>query len=226
MKIPFILGDKSYEIKAYNTSKEKEILLMHSFGVYDLRKILDALEFNGVDDLSEDEMKVLLYRHREISIGDEIDIKFKCDECGQGNDGKICTDNLVKKSERNDPDIKKIMRPFREEYMQDYVNVDIDELDIIEYEKLKERIIANQDVISFIKTADCMKCGATKTFDIGNPKYIVEIMSEDSLMTLYKAYNFLNFFGDYTKTDIDNMYPFERNIFIGLLKKTKEDMNK
>ena len=226
MKIPFILGNKEYELKAYNTSKEKEILLMHSFGVYDLRKILEALEFEKFDDLSEDEMKVILYRYREISIGDEIDIRFKCDECGQVNDSKICTDNLVKKSERNDPEIKKILKPFKEDHMQDYVDIDVDELDIVEYEELKRKIIANQDVISFIKTANCMKCGAKKSFDIGNPKYIVEIMSEDSLMSLYKAYNFLNFFGDYTKTDIDNMYPFERNIFIGLLKKTKEDMNK
>ena len=50
-------------------------------------------------------------------------------------------------------------------------------------------------------------------------------MSEDSLMTLYKSYNHLVFFGHYSKQDIDDMLPFERVIFIGLLNKTKEDLS-
>ena len=54
--------------------------------------------------------------------------------------------------------------------------------------------------------------------------YIIEIMSDDTLMSLYKSYNFLIYFGHHTKEGVDSMYPFERSIFIGLLNKTKEDL--
>lgn len=226
MKIPFELGGKEYQINAYNTSQEKEILLMHSFGVHDLKKILDVLNFNEYDNLTDEQMKVILYRHREISLGDEISVKFKCENCGQGNDGIIEASNFLINGKRNDPDVKKLLIPFEEENMNKYVDIDVDELDIDEYEELKKRIIDNQEKISFVKSCSCMKCGTKRNFDLSDPSYIIEIMSDDTLMSLYKTYNILNFFGGYTKTDIDSMYPFERNIFVGLLKKTKEDMNK
>lgn len=226
MIVPFVLGEKEYRISAYNTSQEKEILLLASFGVYDLKKVFNILNFSDYEGLSEDEMKVILYRHREISLGDEIDVRFKCDNCGQGNDTVLTASGFVIPGKRNDSDIKKLLKKFDEEKMQEYVDFDVDDLDIDEYEKLRQRIIDNQMKIDFTRSANCMKCGTKKLFNIGDTKYIVDILSDDNLMSLYKAYNFLNFFGNYSKTDIDGMYPFERNIFIGLLKKTKEDMNK
>ena len=71
-----------------------------------------------------------------------------------------------------------------------------------------------------------MFCRTSNFFNIGSPKYIIEQLSDHTLMTLYKTYNNMMMFGNLTKTDIDNMYPFERTIFIGLITKTKEDMTK
>lgn len=226
MIIPFELNGKTFEIKAYNTAQEKELLLLSSFGVDDLDKIFELLDFHDHEDLTEDEKKVILYKFREISLGDEIDIKFTCDNCGQGNDAILEANNFAIPGKRNDHDIKKLHKVFKEEDMQDYVEFDVDELDIEEYESLKQRIQDNQTSISFIKSAKCLKCGTQKNFNLGSPKYIIEIMSDDSLMTLYKSYNYLIFFGQYSKADIDSMYPFERSIFIGLLNKTKEDLAK
>ena len=227
MKVPFSIGEKNFEIEAYNTSQEKEILLASSFDVQEIDSIFEILNFKTDEDLSEDEKKVILYKFREISLGDEIETKFVCDNCGQGNDGVIQANNFVVSGERNDEDIKKMFIPFNEDNMQDYIDgVDIDDLDINEYEELKNRIKLNQPNIDFIKGCDCLKCGSTKHLDIGSTKYIIEIMSEDTLMTLYQSYNFLTYFGHYSKTDVDTMYPFERSIFIGLLTKTKEDLNK
>lgn len=226
MIVPFEINNKVYEIKAYDTFKEKELLLLGSFGVFDFERIFDILEFKDYSDLSDDEKKVILYKHREISIGDEIDVKFKCEKCGQGNESILEATNFITPSKRNDSDIKKILKPFNEENMHEYVDIDVDELDICDYETLKQRIIDNQQEINFVKQAKCLKCQHNQKFNIGNLKYIVDIMSEDSLMTLYKAYNYLIFFGKYSKNDIDRMYPFERSIFIGLLNKTKEDLNK
>lgn len=225
MKVPFELNGQDYLIQAYNTFQEKEILLLSSFGVEDFDRVFEILNFE-CPDISDDEKKVLLYKFREVSIGDEIDVKYKCDSCGHGNDAVLEASGFVIPSKRNDSDIKKIFKPFSEDDMNDYVDKDVDELDLDEYEELKQRIIDNQTSISFIKQAKCGICSHPKKFNLGDTKYIIEIMSEDTLMTLYKTYNFLVYFGKYTKEDVDKMYPFERNIFVGLLNKTKEDLNK
>lgn len=226
MNIPFEIGGKTFSISPYTTAQEKEILLASSFEVNDVEKIFDILNFKPEVELTDDEKKAILYKFREVSLGDEIDIKFVCDACGQGNDGILEASNFVKPGKRNDPDIKKIVQTFTEDKMHEYVDIDVDDLDIDEYEKLKQRIIDNQIEIDFIKECKCLKCGTHKKFDMSDTKYIIDVMSEDTLMTLYKSYNFLIFFGKYTKLDIDSMYPFERSIFIGLLNKTKEDLNK
>jgi len=225
MRIPFELNNRTYLIQAYNTFQEKEILLLGSFDVSDFDRVFEILDFE-CPDISDDEKKVLLYKFREVSLGDEIQIKFVCDSCGQGNDGILEASNFVIHSKRNDKDIKKILKSFKEDNINEYIDFDPDELDIDEYEDLIQRIKDNQEYISFVKSAPCLKCGTHKQFNLGDPKYIIEIMSEDTLMTLYKTYNFLVYFGKYTKEDIDKMYPFERNIFVGLLNKTKEDLNK
>lgn len=226
MKVPLELNGKTFLISPYTTYQEKKILLSSSFDIQDFDRIFEILDFTSEHELTDDEKKVILYKFREVSLGDEIDIKFTCDNCGQGNDGVLEANTFAKPGKRNDPDIKKMQGKVTEDNMQDYVDFDVDELDIDEYEALKQRIIDNQTTISFIKECRCLKCGTFKKFDLSSPKYIVEIMSDDTLMTLYQSYNFMVFFGKYSKSDIDKMYPFERSIFIGLLNKTKEDLNK
>jgi hypothetical protein len=226
MKVSFNIADKSFEIKAYNTFTEKELLLMSSFGETDLEKALRVLEFEADHDLSEDEMKAILYKHREVSIGDEVNVKFKCDNCTSGSDGVLSASNFVIEPKRNDSDVKKLMKKVTDENLCDFVDIDVDELYVDEFEELKHRVIENQVKFDFIKSCNCLRCGHPKKFNMGEPSYIIEIMSEDTLMTLYKSYNHLTFFGNYTKQDIDSMYPFERTIFIGLLDKTKEDLGK
>lgn len=226
MKIQFPIGDRIFDINAYTTQQEKEILLLDSFGVNDIDQIFGVLGFKTNYDLSIEEKKVILYKHREISIGDEVNIKFVCDKCKQANDSVLLASNFIKDQKRNDEDIKTFAKQFDEENMQEYVDINIDDLDINEYEELRQRIIDNQLIIDFTKSAHCLKCKNEKKFDMSNTKYIIEIMSDDTLMTLFKTYNYLNFFGHYSKLDIDSMYPFERSVFVGLLNKTKEDLAK
>ena len=226
MKITFTLNDQSFDITPYNTAQEKDILLLLSFDQIDIDKVFDILNFKYECNLTEDEKKVILYKYREISLGDEVDIKFKCDKCGQGNDGVLQTSDLYKEGERNDKDVKKLKITVTDETLHEFVDFDVDELEIDAFEGLKERVLMNQTSINFIKEVKCFSCGALKQIDIGDTKYIIEILSDDNLMSLYKTYNFLTFFSHYTKQDIDSMLPFERSIFVGLLNKTKEDLAK
>jgi len=56
-------------------------------------------------------------------------------------------------------------------------------------------------------------------------KDLNDYISEDTLNNIYQVTSDLIFFSHYTKADIDGMLPFERNIFIGILNKTKEKLN-
>ena len=79
-KYPVNLNGKRILIQPYNTEKEKDLLIMSSFEVYELDEILRVLEVDSdiIHSLSENEKKILLYKFREISVGDEITVKYKC----------------------------------------------------------------------------------------------------------------------------------------------------
>lgn len=226
MKLPFEIGTKKFLLEPYRTYQEKDILLASSFGANDFDRIFEIIGFDYKGHLSDNEKKAILYKYREISLGDEVDVKFKCDKCGQGNVGVLDASNFVIPSKRNDDDVKKLDIPVQDSTLQRFVDFDVDELDIDEFEELKQRVQDNQISFDFIRKIKCMKCGTEKKFDLSSLEYIIEIMSDDTLMTLYKSYNFLIYFGHHSKKGIDSMYPFERSIFIGLLNKTKEDLNK
>lgn len=229
MKIPFKIGDKNFVLLPYTTFQEKEILLASSFGVHDFDNILDLIGLKTEYNLSDDEKRVLLYKYREISSGDEIDIKFKCQKCKQGNDGVLEANSFFNEPECTNTDILKLNKEVTDENLHEFVPQtadELDELDVDEFDKLKTEVQNSQITFDFNKKAQCMKCGHMNIFDIGGEEYIIEIMSDDTLMTMYKSYNFLIFFGHYSKIDVDTMYPFERSVFVGLLNKNKEDLNK
>ena len=51
-------------------------------------------------------------------------------------------------------------------------------------------------------------------------------MVESNLNTLYQYYNNMKYFGHYTIFEIDEMLPFERDIYFGMLSKTIDEQNK
>lgn len=230
-KYPVDINGKRILIEPYNTEKEKDLLIMSSFEIYNLDEILRVLGIKKKirESLSENEKKVLLYKFREISVGDEINVKFKCKDCRYPNEvGLLCTD-LIEKPEYIDPNIKMIDKELTDDNISDFVNMsieDIDNLDLDEYEKLMQRIKNNQVTFNFVKQSKCLKCGTSNSFYIGDIKYIIESLSEDTLMSIYRTYNDMCMFGNYNKKDIDSLYPFERTILIGLINKTREDMKK
>lgn len=51
-------------------------------------------------------------------------------------------------------------------------------------------------------------------------------MIESNLSTLYQYYSNMKYFGHYSIIEVDEMLPFEREIYFGLLSKTIEEQNK
>lgn len=227
-RIPVELENLRFYIEPYNTSKEKDILLYSSFELQNKDDVLKMLDVNTeiIEKLSDDAKKVLLYKFREISIGDELNIKYTCKHCNQTNESEVSCSDLVITTE-NDSNILKLNKEVTYDNLQDFVtDIIVDELDLDEYDDLLEKVKKSQDVYNFEKKTKCLKCFKPNYFDISDNKYIIEAMSDDTLLSLYTVYNNMIFFGNMSKKDIDSMYPFERSIFVGLINKTKEDLNK
>lgn len=230
-KYPVDLNGKRILIQPYNTEKEKDLLIMSSFEVYELDEILRVLEVDSdiIQNLSENEKKILLYKFREISVGDEINVKYKCTSCKSPNDAVLSCSDLVEAPEKLNPEIKILDIEVNDSTIYDFLyksKDEIDDLDIDEYEKLIELVKLNQVKYNFVKKCTCIKCKTENSFYIGDIKYIIESLSEDTLMSIYRTYNDMCMFGNYNKRDIDSLYPFERTILIGLINKTREDMKK
>ena len=229
-KYPVEINGKKLLIHPYDTEKEKDLLIMSSFEIYNIDEILRVLglEYSELEKLTENEKKVLLYKFREISVGDEINVKFKCTYCKAPNETSISCTDLIQNNHL-DPDIKILDAEVTDDNIKEFLYIEqdeIDNLDLDEYEKLLDRIKRNQVKYNFVKKCSCLKCKSENSFYIGDIKYIIESLSEDTLMSMYRTYNDMCMFGNYNKRDIDSLYPFERTILIGLINKTREDMKK
>lgn len=230
-KYPVDLNGKKVLIQPYDTEKEKDLLIMSSFEIYDIDEILRVLGVKKKirNSLTENEKKVLLYKFREISVGDEINVKFKCSECKSTNDTTLSCSDLVQPSEIKDSRIKLSDKEVTDDNIYDFLEMtpeEIDNLDVDEYENLLGLIKESQVKYNFTRKCTCIKCKSVNSFYIGDIKYIIESLSEDTLMSIYRTYNDMCMFGNYNKRDIDSLYPFERTILIGLINKTREDMKK
>ena len=225
---PFQLNSKKILIKPYTTETEKDLLIMSSFEIYDVDEILRVLglEENLIKELTLNEKKVLLYKYREISIGDEINMKFKCSHCKQPNEGIIDCKIFIENEEISHK-YKQLDEIPNDENLHLFVNIskeELENLDLDEYENLLKDVENSQIKYNFTKSCKCIKCKKDNVFDISNIKYILESLSEDTIMSIYRTYNDMCMFGNYNKKDIDSLYPFERTILIGLINKTREDM--
>lgn len=228
IKVKYEYGDRKFEVTPYTTAQEKELLLL---GTISEPNLDNALEICGVTKdvlsiLSTDEKVAMLYKHREISVSDEVHLKFKCKHCESANENNLSIGGTIIPGNVTNELLKECYKVLTEDNFQDFVKVDIDDLDINEYEKLFEEAQRTITKFDFRKPILCQKCGGTNHVRIDNPEFVVDNMSEDSLMSIYQTYNDLSFHGKYTKQDIDTLYPFERTILISLLNKTREDMNK
>ena len=228
IKVPYEYSDKKFEISPYNTGQEKEILLL---GMISTPTLDGALQICGVENsviesLSEYEKIAMLYKFRTVSVGDDLNLKFTCKHCKTSSDNVINISDIIENSNITNPLITDRYKKLTEDNFQEFINKDIDDLEIDEYEKLFAETEKSITKFNFKKPIICQKCSKENFISIEKPTFVIDNLSEDTIMSLYQTYNDLTYFGKYTKQDIDTLYPFERTILISLLNKTREDLNK
>jgi hypothetical protein len=222
-------GDKKFKLFPYDTRQEKDLLLLVNFENYTLD---DALEICGLSEdiistLSRDEKVFLLLKYRSISVGDDISFKFSCSHCGTANDNILTIGDMVIPPKEKQEYVIDKFKKITDENLQEFLTFNIDDIELDEYSKIFKEVQNSITTFNFSFPVTCQKCKNDNIIDLDKTDdFIIDNMTDESLSSLYKLYNDLVYYSNYTKQDIDTMYPFERQILISLLNKTREETNK
>jgi hypothetical protein len=231
VKTKFKIGDRTVLIKAYNTEVERELLMIpmadDEITSDELDQALELLEFplpySEYHEFS-DELKVaILYKYREMSISENINIKFTCPHCGQILDNTIPIKDILVPPKIVVDYVKDPLRFVKPSDAVDLITND--DLEFSELKKIQENISDYVTTFNFKRDARCLICGKPSKVDLFNPKFCLDNMSEKSLGGLYSMINQMTHYSHYTYSDIMKMYPFERDILMGLLTDTIKKEN-
>ena len=198
------------KIKKYNTKQEKDILIEilnnPDINNIDILKILDKklykkLKKNYLEILDEVVESVIMYK-RLISVSEIVEISSSCKKCK----------NVVFYS----VNLKNAFKDFKEFFKNPFIDnkTNISDLSLEEIENI-EKIFKqyNKEIYNNEFEVKCNFCGNTEKIKID----IKKIISKFSLKNIYEQYRDLSYYSSITKLDVDSMYPFEREIFMGLL---------
>lgn len=234
---------KKFVLRPYTTKQELDILIACTLNEepnpYEILTNLNGCISTSEDlqNLNGDEVKLLLLSLRSISVGESVEHKGKCPHCGKPYDTELALDDLFElendsgeiilngvKFYIKDDEIFKIeaksnlngiglINSKDKTIIQDV----IDNLSFEDYDQLLEFIKSSKMKFKFFNLIHCLFCSGEILINMSKNSYILDILSEDTLVSLFKSVADMVHFGKYTKEDIYKMYPFERNIYRGLL---------
>lgn len=239
MKIPFKIQNKVYHLEPYNTKQETKVLLLNSLSQdkeYNLNETLRIFGLTDIEELSKKEKILLLYLYRGISVGDECRLNFTCSSCEGISQNSFIFDfyntmlqkheELAKKNTYVKVQNKKIFQSdvkILDEYpntdnLHEYltVKIDLEEIDLMEFEAILGLVTKVQETLSFKKELSCSHCRQKNTLYCDDYDFALDQISECTLIVIYETINKMAMLG-YSKTDVDNLLPFEREILMDLM---------
>ena len=233
MKIEFDALSQKIIIEPYKSWQEKELMLVSSYADIEDDSALDIgldilkIPQSTIKSLTIQEKKALMYKFREVSVGETIEVKFVCKHCKIPNQATISIKNIIKKPIKKSESIIDLHRlPIDENDLRTNFFKNANEMDYEQYEQIAYSIKDYLTYYDFNVKTNCINCKKQININLYNNKFIFDSMSYESIESLYKTYHSLIYFGHWNKLDIDNLYPFERLFFIGLLNKSIEEQNK
>jgi hypothetical protein len=152
---------------------------------------------------------------KQISVGEIFSFIKTCSACGERYETDVSFDNVLKEGNLKDYNNIPLTEAFSNDY-NDYVDFDIDELDIDEYDKLTAYIDEHKTVFDFSTKCVCVHCRNEDNITLSTD-HLVSNLSEDTLSNFYQTIASMVYYGHYSKLDIDSMLPFERNILLNIL---------
>jgi len=200
--------DNLNNFNPYTTEQEKNALIQTMESSFTLVKICKIL---GIEAANELEAEAFIFKLREISVADLIEITHTCKNCGYQDFFNLS-----------------IPKMFFKDLVEDYKIIeDIDELDedfinnksLTEYNELENNIDeTNRKIFDPICELFCKKCGT----GFRTKPEVPNIISKYPIKNIFEQYLDISTFTNMTKRDTDTMIPYEREIFLGLIQ-VKED---
>ena len=202
-------------------SKDEKLLLEYAIMTDDSNQIFDAAcRILGVPGYLPYDLKVaVLYKIREISFGGDLSLRFKCNQCFQLSESSIMMDNLLRfpLKEKFDTNLK-----LSETNLEPLLSFNISNAykffegvktptTVLEASVYASALRAKIPTMTKSINTNCIFCGHKKEVSIVNKKFILNSLSEQTLLTMIKMYNALASNG-FSKMDVDSMLPFEREV--------------
>jgi hypothetical protein len=210
------LEQRLKKLKRYTSFQEKEALLMDD-DVPDI-DIYNVLQ-PDFPPLNDTELMYFLLYLRSESVSDLIEGIKECSNCSSVNPfTKELSDYFGFQDKESELHTEIPIGCFTK--VEDIINtLDADNLLLMDYNYLQKIIQENNNVlVALNQSLTCVKCG--HQIELGVlPR---DIISKKTLSNLYQEYFQMALHLHYSKTDIDLMYPFERELFFNLLKREVE----
>lgn len=238
MKHLVILGDHRILISTYNTELELSVLeemwcenaddVHHEDDYFEsfADEFLQTLTDYNIKKLTKIEKVLLIWKIRSLTIGDDINIVFKCPKCSRVIQKTISVDDICAYGEYAHLNIFEknlISKQQLEDF--DINDYDFEDMDYDEYLNISENTEQYFNVYNERIELKCSKCGNTVYDNLLTYKGCLRFISEDSFLSLTEWLNVLVYYGHLTRSDILKMSPIQRMLQIKYFKSIKEQEN-
>ena len=232
MKNIIHLNGKQYSIKPFLTKDELDVLeflftndnLSYNEYVSVLDEFLEKQNINT--DIPVLEKICLLLKVREITIGNEINVKATCSKCKKPFDNKIFINKIISTAKMHDENIHALvnLNNIDNLKLEDIAPEEyIDNLDYDEYLNISANIKNYVDTYNFKYMLKCSYC-SEKTEIILTLDKIISFISEEDFGSLSKIIHLLCYYEHLSRSDVLNMTPIQRVLELNYLQETQKNI--
>lgn len=234
-KFQIFATGESIDLFAVTSAKEKSALEILSIFEEDkaFEEVCKVYLPPECQNFPEELKLALLAKVHEISNGSDCKIKFKCPNCKNITESVIMLENLVSFENFEKPEVQRFQHLKLKDPLKVGVHPDLQMTQISEVFEdakaetlvdLKELLLAYRARLPVFKrevSCRCVLCQHENWVRL-DKDFILKSLSEYSLSSMYQVYNKLVING-FSKSDVDEMLPFERDVHAALIDKAIED---
>lgn len=225
--------DERYLIKGYKTRTELDVLEFLSFNTFEddndyepaVDNVLSECVSNYNPNIPKIKKIIMLWCVRIITLGDELDITFKCKKCHRQQNLSVSLSKLLRLP-------SKFTEEFKPEFIdssstKDFTEILDNEMDIEEYENYLNNIFDFHIIYNNKFLFNCQYCNYENFTNLLTFKSALSFLSEDTFYTLTDWIHNLIYYDNCSRSDILEMTPMQRMLEINYFKETikKESLN-
>jgi len=206
------LKNKLNKLDLYTSKQEKLALIKkEDISIFEILKIISP-DSNPTNEL---EALIFIIKLSEISVSDIIEKIFECSNCSNVNEISIELQDLI----NLDIECEISNFPIGIFETPDDIFDNPDNLPLKDYNKISDIIEENNlKIFNVHLNPKCRTCKTENNIVI-NP---IDLISRTTIAGIYDEYFNISFYSHNTIRDIDSMFPFERELYLSLLKKQIE----